>query len=184
MPITPDNDKMRELILLICKRSVRDPRFGATKLNKLLFDVDFLAYRRLGKPITGCAYQKLANGPAPLHLVPVRESMIKAGDLKIDVKARGRFHQHRPVALRKAKLNLFTPEEVDLVLGRVLRHWKKNADEISDWSHRFHGWRDAEIGDTIPYELALLSTRRPTTKEVQWGRELGPEAAAALSKNA
>ena len=35
--IRPDDAKLKELILLICKESEDDPRFGAVKLNKLLF---------------------------------------------------------------------------------------------------------------------------------------------------
>ena len=30
-----------------------DERFGAVKLNKILYFADFEAYRRLGEPITG-----------------------------------------------------------------------------------------------------------------------------------
>lgn len=43
-----DDRKMKELILYLASRSEEDPRFSATKLNKLLFYCDFTAYRRLG----------------------------------------------------------------------------------------------------------------------------------------
>ena len=58
-----ENDaKFRELILLIAVKSEGDSYFGETKLNMLLFYIDFLSYLELGLPITGQKYQKLAWG--------------------------------------------------------------------------------------------------------------------------
>jgi hypothetical protein len=42
----PDDEKLRELILYVSTLSKDDDNFGATKLNKLLFYADFLAYQR------------------------------------------------------------------------------------------------------------------------------------------
>ncbi len=57
--IVVDRTKLGELMLFISKRTAEDRRFGATKLNKVLFFSDFLAYRLLGDPITGAQYRKL-----------------------------------------------------------------------------------------------------------------------------
>src|SRR6266498_2034018 len=66
-------ERLREMILYICAKCADDPAFGATKLNKILWFSDFLAYFQRGVPITGVAYQRLSRGPAPKRLVPVRE---------------------------------------------------------------------------------------------------------------
>src|SRR5687767_3702503 len=76
----PDDSKLAELILFIAHRSECDERFGAVKLNKLLFFSDFLAYGRLGSSITGQDYQKLQHGPAPRKLLPVVREMEESGD--------------------------------------------------------------------------------------------------------
>ena len=68
--IQPEDARLRELILLICKGSEGDPRFGAVKLNKLLFYCDFSAYAKLGKSITGQEYLALPEGPALKKLKP------------------------------------------------------------------------------------------------------------------
>jgi len=73
--------KFRELILLICARSQGDKKFGATKLNKLLFYSDFCAYLSFDKPITGQQYFKLPNGPAPKRLKPIVAKMQEADEL-------------------------------------------------------------------------------------------------------
>ena len=59
------HNKFREPLLYVAHKSERDPSFGATKLNKLLFIADFLSYAKAGKSITGQPYVKLKNGPAP-----------------------------------------------------------------------------------------------------------------------
>jgi hypothetical protein len=42
--IRPNDAKLRELILLISEWCQADPKFGAIKLNKLLFHADFSAF--------------------------------------------------------------------------------------------------------------------------------------------
>lgn len=73
--------RFRELILYISQKCADDSTFGSVKLNKILFFSDFLTYAEFGEPITGFVYQKLANGPAPNRLLPIRNDMIEKGDL-------------------------------------------------------------------------------------------------------
>src|SRR5204863_5344149 len=86
MTIRPKDRKLAELILFISERSEGDPRFGAGKLNKLLFYSDFGSYRLLGKSITGQQYQKLSNGPAPRRLAAVRDALVARHELAIREK--------------------------------------------------------------------------------------------------
>src|SRR5437763_14359378 len=74
-----NEQKFRELLLYISGKCATDPKFGATKLDKILFYSDFFAYANLGKPITGFAYQKLPTGPAARRLLPATKKMIRAG---------------------------------------------------------------------------------------------------------
>ncbi len=48
--------KLRELIIHVATLSGMDEPFGATKLNKILFNADFEAYRQWGKSISGQEY--------------------------------------------------------------------------------------------------------------------------------
>jgi hypothetical protein len=75
-----DDRKMTELILYLASRSEEDPRFSATKLNKLLFYCDFTAYRHLGQSITGHSYQKRPFGPVSKAMLPILEQMKRDGD--------------------------------------------------------------------------------------------------------
>src|SRR4051794_8202747 len=86
------DSKFLELVLYVAAKSQFDEYFGATKLNKILFYSEVLTYFRTKKPITGQAYQKLANGPAPRHLVPIREAMIANQDCLLQARD---FHGKR-----------------------------------------------------------------------------------------
>src|SRR3974390_2259391 len=106
--------KLAELILYISKMSQDDPRFGATKLNKILFFSDFSQYRKKRKAISDDTYQRLENGPAPKHLVPVRDRLITSKSLTMQKLSYYGKTQTRPVALREPDLSLFTAEEIAL----------------------------------------------------------------------
>ena len=73
--IRPNDAKLVELILLISEWSQGDPKFGAIKLNKLLFHADFSAFLTTGEPITGQEYFALPQGPAPKRFKPITEKM-------------------------------------------------------------------------------------------------------------
>jgi len=172
---------LRELILYLSARSERDRNFGAVKLNKELFYVDFLAYQRFGVPITGQEYQVLPQGPAPKRLKPIMDRMARSGDLRIERRKVGRFYQLRPVAIRTADLTKFNGQEIDLVREVLERVWNLNANQISEESHLFLGWQLGVQGETIPYSTVLIGNRKPTSRERRKGRALQKLAREALA---
>lgn len=178
----PDDKKLAELILLISERSQGDPTFGAVKLNKLLFYCDFSAYLTFGSSITGQEYFALKNGPAPKKLLPVTQRLIAKGDFGFQQTRYFGHLQKKPIALRPPDVSVFTAEEVNLVDHVLQKHRLKNATQISDESHLFLGWKVARERERIPYETALVSTRKPTAEECQYG--LGLESRARERLNA
>lgn len=176
-----DDKKMKELVLLISLHSEGDKRYGATKLNKLLFFSDFLAYVYLGKSITGHEYQKLPQGPAPRYLMPIREDLEVEKDIAIRKTDYYGYQQHKIFALREPDLSVFTAEEVELVHSIIEQCWHKSASEISTDSHRFIGWELAEDNETIPYEVALIHPREPTKDEIEYGKKLEKLALECLA---
>ena len=172
---TEDEGKFRELILLITQKSDGDASFGSTKLNKLLFAIDLLAYGQTGVPVTGFRYMKGQFGPVPKRLVPVREAMISDHHLVIQPRAIGRRTQQRPVILRNPNVDLFSATEMALI-DRVISDFRPaNATQISEWSHGLCGWAIAEDGADIPYEVVFLSDLPMTAYEAERGRQLALE---------
>ncbi len=154
-----NRNKFKELIVYIAGRCEKHPAFGATKLNKILFYSDFIAYKDLGHPITGVEYFALERGPAPKPLVPIRDEMVEEQDI-----AQAKINsQHRIVALRSPDLSEFSAEEIAIV-DKVINYLRdKRAFMVSFLSHAFLGWQAAweegsKIGEhiTIPYGTAFV----------------------------
>lgn len=160
--------------MYVAHKCESDPSFGATKLNKVLFFVDFLAYARHGEPVTGSTYMKLRHGPAPRRFVPVRDSLVRHGDA-VERDVLHFTHTRRQlVPLRRADLSAFTGPEIALVDEVIEDLCGKSASEVSALSHEFPGWKLAEDGEDIPYYSALIPTRsEPLPPEViDYGAEL------------
>jgi hypothetical protein len=178
--IRPSDEKLRELILLIAEWSQTDPKFGAIKLNKLLFHCDFSAFLTFGEPITGQEYFALPQGPAPRRLKPLTEKMKKDEELAYqEVSFHGRL-QKRPIALRSPHLSKFSADQVKLIRQTVEKFWDQTATQMSDESHLFFGWKVARERETIPYSTALVGRRQPTARERKHGVALQELAAGHL----
>ena len=152
-----EHAKLKELILYIANKLVEHPKFGATKLNKILFYSDFIAYAKLGKPITGEKYFKLDNGPVPKSLVQVREELETSNDIVYYVKETLRGAQKRIAPKRSADLSKFTPEEISIIDYVIELLRDKDAEEVRDISHYFMGWRIVKDREDIPYETVFIS---------------------------
>lgn len=169
----PDDGKFRELILYLADKSQADPKFGSTKLNKLLFFCDFLAYKSLGRSITGHEYQKLPHGPAPRALLPVRELMVEEGDCILREEDHFGYDQQRLIPLRAPRPEVFSGAEIDLIRDVISELWNSNGSEVSDLSHQFLGWELAAVGEPIPYMSILVSAPNPLNEEQEaWAKEI------------
>lgn len=166
-PPTPNDAKLRELIVFIASRSQNDPHFGSTKLNKLLFFADFLAYGKLGEAITNHQYMRLPNGPAPRRMKPILDEMVAAGVLAIQERDCYGRTQKVPLALREADVTLFSSSEIAIVTEVLDAFWHKNAKGISSLSHKFDGWKLAKDRETIPYEVALVEFKKPRKVDIK-----------------
>lgn len=179
---TPNNAKLRELILYICRCSEGDAKFGATKLNKLLFYSDFLAYRQLGQAVTSHPYKRMRNGPVPRAIGSFLKGMQKAGEIARSEHNYFGKRQIRAFALRDADLSQFSAQEIALVDAILRECWGTNATQISNLSHKFLGWKFAADGETIPYETALVVLRPVMQEDLEQGAGMADEL-AALAKD-
>lgn len=168
-----DRNKLKELILYVAAKSERDPRFGATKLNKILFYSDFAAYARLGESITGETYQRLDHGPAPRGLLPAQRELEQEASCAIAERDHFGRRQKRLVALRDPDLGSFSGGEIALVDQVIDELWDHSATEVSELSHLSLGWQLAAPGEDIPYETVFVASPRPLSpREIEHGRAL------------
>lgn len=170
-----DAEKLKELIVYVTAKAQDDPTFGAIKLNKILYYADFAAYRQLGAPITGAAYFKLREGPAPRQLLAARDELIEEGRLQIEQRRYFAYVQKRPVLTVGCEPDseFLRPEEQALV-DEVIDFFRgKSAREVSDYSHREPGWILADDRGDIPYESAWLSGDPIDQEAEEMARRIG-----------
>lgn len=171
VPLERGPQRFRELIVYISKKCQKDPSYGAVKLNKILYHSDFRAFERFGVPLTGVAYFKLQNGPAPKVMRPLRRELVKEGAIRIEKVLVGPYVQHRIIALRDPVMQHFYADEVALVDEVIDELWPQNATEVSDASHDVR-WRAVNLKDLMPYEFAFLSDDPPTASDIERFQDL------------
>ena len=162
-----DEDKLAELMLYIADELLDDAPGGATKINKVLFFAEFSHIRAHGVPITGVAYQKLENGPAPRRLVPVRDRLIDQGAAHLRVDDYFGRPLHRLVPMRPPNMSKFSLDELRIVDQVVRALWGKTASEISEMSHEEMGWKMVDDGEDIPLASAFLAKRAVLTDKIR-----------------
>ena len=167
--------KFKELVLYLAAKHENERFWGATKLNKCLFYADFLAYRKLGEAITWADYMALERGPAPQKLLPIQREMLGSGEIAIQERPM----QRRIVPLREPDLSVFTAEEIALVDYVIDRTRMADADELSQLTHGFLGWKAARAEAeatgrqvVVPYNTVFVSNDKPDEFEEAHGREL------------
>lgn len=168
----PDLTRLKELILYVSEASKDDEKFGAVKLNKILYWADFEAHRRFGKSITGAEYQHLSEGPAPRQLLPARRQLVEEAALELEERPCYTYVREIPVVKRMPDLSAFSPPEIELVdkVIQMLRDY--NASQVSELSHREWGWRLTTEGETIHYRTAWLSPAPLTQAQIERAQEI------------
>lgn len=152
-----DEKKLGELMVYVASKCERHERFGAVKLNKVLFYADFVAYTWRGKPITGAEYRRLQFSPAPVRLLAIERALTSTNAVvKRATVAPGGHQENRLIPLRTADLSLFEAEEIAIVDQVVEALKDHTAKDVSECSHRFPGWGFAGDNEVIPYFTALL----------------------------
>ena len=149
-----DPDRLREVVAYLAAH-VRD--LYRTKLNKILFYLDFASYRDTGRGFTGLRYAKADFGPVPDQYELMMGALVDGAALALREQGEGQV----VVARRGADLSSFTPDEVarlDAVCA--FANTFETASALSEFSHQEPGWCETPTGSLIPYAYA---------EGLQWG---------------
>lgn len=171
--------KFDELLLHIAELSADDETFGKTKLNKILYYADFLAYGTSGESITGATYQRRPFGPVPKEIAGARQRLQSQQRVQLEQFSYFGRQQERMTPLQGADLTVFTRDELALVTRVVKMLRDLNGSEVSDLSHQELGWRLADDGETIPYDTVFLNPVQLTSENIRRGREIDAELTGA-----
>jgi hypothetical protein len=166
----PDFDEARfdELVLYIAHATKDDPRFGRTKLAKVLFYADFDAYREGGESMTGATYIRMPFGPFPAQLKDAEGRLERSGrailDYDIETKEEKKIRPLKNAEHVGGFYRVFELRAIDLWIEAIA---KGTARQVSDESHDHSGWIIAEhVGATIPYATAFLPESVPDRRDI------------------
>jgi len=101
---------------------------GRTKLNKLLYYLDFIAYRDWGKSVTGDIYIRQEFGPVPSHIDEVLAFLKADGSIDTQVVPQGGHERIKFELKNNSALdeNVFSQQQKEL-LGNI-------CNEFGSWS--------------------------------------------------
>lgn len=173
----PDDEKAKELILYLAWKEQEDPRFGETKLHKLLFFSDFYFYGLHGRTITGQCYQRQKFGPTLRRYLRLKAELEEE---KAAVTQPASFfgrNQKRLVPLRRPDLSKFTAEEIALIDEAVTELWEHTGTDLSDYTHKMPAWLAFPMGADIPPSTVFITKRPLTDDESQWLATVRPSSA-------
>ena len=184
-----DRRKLKELILYISQQYRSDTDYGTTRLNKVLFFADFLAYAKFGTPITGAEYMRERHGPVPRAVrapSQILREMKRAGELRLeDTPLPRNMTRVTPIPLRDPDMSAFSQDEIGLINDIVesFRGWR--AGPISKYTHELPQWHTVPLLETIPYELVFVAQDQSfSEEEIAHGLELAQRHGWPLSKRA
>lgn len=125
-----------------------------TKMNKLLFYIDFLSYRERGMAISGLSYRAIEFGPVPERWERVYSQF---DEIRQEVRAIGEHEGQMLIASKKTDESMFSAEELMLMRSVCDKLGKCSSRQVSELSHQEKAWIDChDTHQMIPYDDAFM----------------------------
>ena len=124
-----------------------------TKMNKLLFYIDFLSYRENGMAISGLSYKAIDYGPVPERWDVVYSEF---DEIHQELRSARDFVGSVLISTDKADMTLFSEAERK-VMEQVLERFKSlSSRELSKLSHEEKAWiNHHDRHESIPFSEAF-----------------------------
>ncbi len=170
-PVHPE--KLKQLILHICRLYKANSAFNLADLGNILFYADFNHFKNYGFPITGQAYIKQLDGFAPTRLLSLCQQMHTQKKINLSSLQTASFSAVKIKAYTNAALNLFDGQEIALV-DEIIFHFHKQKFITPLSPHYIAGTELIHLQEDIPYYLALIENKRfhPNAYEAKYAEQL------------
>ena len=144
-------DKLKNILLYFIEKG---SGVFFTKMNKLLFYTDFLAYRMTGKGMTGLAYKAITHGPVPIRwdriysfYDDISQEIVQFNDGRAGTKLTSNL---------SPDLSVFSDDEKEMLEYVFQRFKKETPTQISETSHQEDAWKQYLNSDKlINFEMAF-----------------------------
>ncbi|MDB5058166.1 MAG: hypothetical protein JWO59_1638, partial [Chloroflexi bacterium] len=152
-----DFERLAHMIVFFAERL----RPSRTKLNKLLWYADFLAFKRQSVSLSGTPYLRFQYGPVPEQYERLVAEVVSEGlvtEVADDATAESQQVGQRPAAHLETCIrfdaSMFSAEELAVLEAVRERFADLGAAQIRDISHEERAWRETPEKQVIPYALA------------------------------
>ncbi len=108
-----------------------------TKMNKILFYIDFLSYRERGIAMSGLTYRAIEFGPVPERWDKVYSEF---PEIRQELKKAGEFVGSVLRATEKADISVFSEDEVKILEQVCTAFENCSSRDISNLSHQETAW--------------------------------------------
>jgi len=143
-------DRLKNILLYIINKC---DEVWCTKMNKLLFYVDFLSYRERGMAMTGLSYRAIDFGPVPERWDRVYSEF---SEVKQELRQAGDFVGSVLTTTIEPDLTLFSDAELKILDNVCSSFGTTTPREISRLSHDEKAWiNHHENREKIPFEEAF-----------------------------
>jgi len=162
--VNKEFEKRKNAILYFCK-NVKYPY--KTKIYKLLYFLDFIHFKQVGRPVTDLEYYTFDFGPAPIQLheeIEQKKLPKKLGNcLQITEETDGIFKGnkfYKFIAIKKPNLEVFSEREKAILEQVAFTFKDAKAKDMIEISHLKNGpWektkKEKGMGKKIDFLLAL-----------------------------
>jgi uncharacterized phage-associated protein len=130
------------------------PNLGRTKLNKLLYFLDFDHFEKYAKAVTEDDYENNDLGPVPVHADEVLGEMQAEKLIDIVYEPIIDYVRHKLVPLAHHDTTIFSSSEMEMLCAVTDKWQHHTAREMVIASHGEAPWIATRKGEAIPYALA------------------------------
>ncbi len=151
-----DTIKYQNAILYFIQHC-NNEHLGATKLNKLVYYLDFLHYRDAGKTVTGDIYTHKQYGPVPNSIDYIINLLQKEDKLAVTENPfndENSGHRKKYETKVASDTSCFDKEELKLLQGICKAFEQYNTQTIVAQTHLEAPWFYSKPHETIDYEYA------------------------------
>lgn len=108
-----------------------------TKMNKLLFYIDFISYREQGAAITGLSYKAISYGPVPDRWDKIYSEF---SEITQELRPVGEYTGSVLKAKAKADTSFFSDVEIEIIDKICSSMGQYTARGLSELSHKEEAW--------------------------------------------
>jgi transcriptional regulator with XRE-family HTH domain len=157
-------EKFKNVLLYLLDKVGAKPNVGETVIYKLLYFIDFDYYEKYGKTLIGAQYIKNHFGPTPVSFKKIVEEMQEKEQIDVVSGSFFKYKQRKYMPRIAPDLSELSAQELEHINDVIQKLGDKQANELSELSHKDTPWIATEIGKPISYQLAMYRTPATSVK--------------------